>query len=107
MTKFNVGKSFKTDFLFDNAKFRSQLIEQLLDGTLMIEPNICHCIYQLTDQEDMDSFEVNVDQTYQAKQCDYQTTLHNLGYSIKFLGKGFYGLAAQICQDPECQLTYA
>lgn len=98
---------FNTYAIFDNAVFRSQLIEQLLDGTLVIDPQLCHCIYQVTPDSQLESFEVNVDQHYQAKPCSYETTLHNLGYSIKFLGKGFYGLAAQICQDSECQLTYA
>lgn len=97
-----------TKYIFDNSKFRSQLINQLLDGTLKINPDVCQCIYRLNSTTDVvESLKVNVDGNYSAQPCNYATTLSNLGYSIKFLGAGAYGLAGKICQDPDCHLTYA
>lgn len=97
-----------TSYLFNNAKFRSHLINQLLDGKLKINTDVCNCIYKVNDANGrITSFQVNVDGQFRAQPCDYQTTLSNLGYSLKFLGKGSYGLAGKICQDKDCLLTYA
>lgn len=39
--------SYTTKYLFNNAKFRSDLINKILDGTIQIDQNACNCIYRI------------------------------------------------------------
>ncbi len=99
-----------TEYLFKNSAYRSELINQLLTGQLKIDPQMCNCIYKVDinkKKASLSTLEVNVDGQGQAQPCDYATTLTNLGYDIKYLGAGAYGLAAKVCTTKTCDLSYA
>lgn len=57
-----------TQYIFNNSKFRSHLVESLLNGNLKID------------------------------KCNYAVTLINLGYPTKNIKQGDYGFSAEICQ---------
>jgi hypothetical protein len=97
-----------TDYLFKNSTFRTELINKLLTGQLKIDHSMCNCIYKVNiNTSSLSTLEVNVDGKGKAKPCDYATTLVNLGYDMKYLGAGAYGLAAEICTDEKCDVSYA
>jgi len=98
-----------TAYLFKDAKFRSLLINRILDGTLTIDPSVCHCIYRLRRKDDgsQELYTVNLDKNGDPDQCDYDTTLGNLGYTLGQLGRGSYGYIAEACKDEDCNLSYA
>lgn len=104
-----------TEYIFKNSKFRSQLINNILDGTITINQQACKCIYQIkpdkTDDESESSgnmtMTINLDKDGLPDKCSYATTLANLGYSLKYLGSGTYAFAAKVCEDDQCNLTYA
>ncbi len=97
-----------TEYLFKDASYRSTLINLLLDGKIKIDQQVCNCIYQLqSDSKGKIMTSVNVDHRGAPQTCDYRTTLTNLGYDLKYLGQGTYGLAAKVCTNQKCTLAYA
>src|ERR1700753_3646762 len=86
----------KTKTLYKNSKFRSKLITNILNGLIKIDPNTCNCLYKIEINPSNEiTFLINDDAIQ--NNCDYATILHNLGYSLNYLGHGIGGQASQIC----------
>jgi hypothetical protein len=104
--------SKKTKHLFDNVKYRSQLIDMIKQGKIVIDENVCECIYEVvkpTRTGETKKTLLNMDEKARGLPCSYDTTLHNLGYKLNYLGSGTYGFAGSVCKndDEKCDYGYA
>lgn len=72
-----------TELIHINKKFRSELIDKIKNGEIIINKDICKCVYYtVNDNNDIDN-------------CTYEDILNNLNYRIKYLGEGSQGLVSK------------
>jgi hypothetical protein len=92
----------RESFLFDNAKFRNNLIDKILNGLIHIDTNFDQCIKQYfvrddNDLNDSDNIENDLINNLDQKN-NYAKILTDLGYRISYLGQGNCGFSFSICQ---------
>lgn len=97
---------FPTKYLFVNAKFRSDLIDNILNGNIIIDQHVCNCIYKVII---IDNGEKEFISNFNGKDepCDYKTILYNLDYGLYYLGIGASGFVAQVQSRNDYRLKYA
>ena len=87
-----------TERFLDN-KYRTKLIENIINGKIKIDYNVCECVYDIT---------LKTTRNGKPEACTYQQIiLANLGYTLKSIGHGSYGIAGKVCATPDCSLNYS
>lgn len=104
-----------TQYLFNNTTFRTQLINNILNGAITIDTQTCKCIYQVKPKDSNNQnkslndmyLSINLNQKQEPDHCSYATTLANLGFSLEYIGSDAYSFTTKVCEDDQCSLTYA